>query len=95
MILSMSLSGEMDILLVPADVCIFRILCGFLDRELISHHVAFDPLFFFHHAQIDRLLALWDALHDQWVPGEEAHERKSLLSIRLSAIMRLIMSAFF
>jgi len=44
-------------------------------------NVAFDPLFFFHHAQVDRLLALWDVLHNDWVRGAEAKERECLLSM--------------
>lgn len=33
--------------------------------------VAFDPVFFLHHANVDRLLALWQTINpDQWVPTE-------------------------
>lgn len=50
----------------------------FPDRELILEPLAFDPLFWFHHAQVDRIIALWDVLHDKWVPGTDADERKPL-----------------
>jgi tyrosinase len=34
---------------------------------------AFDPIFFLHHCQVDRLLALWASVHpDVWVPPSEA-----------------------
>jgi len=34
---------------------------------------AFDPIFFLHHCQVDRLLALWSSAHpDVWVPATEA-----------------------
>jgi len=35
---------------------------------------AFDPIFFLHHCQVDRLLALWSSVHpDVWVPDEEVN----------------------
>ena len=36
---------------------------------------AFDPIFFLHHANVDRLLALWQAINpDTWVPGKSSAE---------------------
>ena len=34
-------------------------------------YLAFDPIFYLHHANVDRLLALWSAIHSNiWVtPG--------------------------
>jgi len=36
---------------------------------------AFDPIFFLHHCQVDRLLALWSNVHpDTWVPDNEVNQ---------------------
>ena len=36
---------------------------------------AFDPLFFLHHAQTDRLIAMWQILNpDSWITSEPAGE---------------------
>ncbi|CZT49606.1 uncharacterized protein RSE6_10479 [Rhynchosporium secalis] len=45
---------------------------------------AFDPVFWFHHCQVDRLWAFWQAFHpDEWFPkpqGDQlAEEQKDLL----------------
>ncbi|KAH9980084.1 hypothetical protein BGW80DRAFT_1273148, partial [Lactifluus volemus] len=35
----------------------------------------FDPIFFLHHANVDRLLSLWSAMHpDIWVTSTPAIE---------------------
>lgn len=34
--------------------------------------VAFDPIFYLHHCQVDRLLALWATVTGVWVPGADA-----------------------
>ncbi|KAH7403824.1 hypothetical protein BKA64DRAFT_461089 [Cadophora sp. MPI-SDFR-AT-0126] len=45
---------------------------------------AFDPVFWFHHCQVDRLWAFWQAFHPkEWFPepevGQLAEEKKDLL----------------
>ncbi|KAK7443486.1 hypothetical protein VKT23_015660 [Stygiomarasmius scandens] len=35
---------------------------------------AFDPIFWMHHAQIDRLLSLWSCIHSKWVPDSIGKE---------------------
>ncbi|KAF8333605.1 uncharacterized protein EI90DRAFT_3153759 [Cantharellus anzutake] len=48
-----------------------HVLVGVTDIFLVPY----DPLFFLHHAQVDRLLSLWKTLHeDQWVSGPELTE---------------------
>lgn len=32
---------------------------------------AFDPIFFLHHCNVDRLFAIWQALHpNSWIPDD-------------------------
>ena len=47
----------------------------FLDHDLTNQFAAFDPMFFLHHCQLDRLLSLWTTLNNgTWVPEPEARE---------------------
>lgn len=37
----------------------------------ILAYSAFDPIFMLHHCQVDRLFAMWQAIHpDSWIPAE-------------------------
>lgn len=46
---------------------------------------AFDPIFWFHHANIDRLIALWQAVYpDTYV--EPTQQRASTFTIQMGSI---------
>ncbi|KIW08130.1 uncharacterized protein PV09_01064 [Verruconis gallopava] len=39
---------------------------------------SFDPIFYFHHCNIDRQLAIWQTLHpNNWFDGSDVHDPKS------------------
>lgn len=45
--------------------------------SLLTHYfsTAFDPFFFIHHSQTDRLLSLWMAMHpDAWVTASKENK---------------------
>jgi len=42
---------------------------------MFTRSVAFDPLFMMHHANVDRILSLWQVIHpDVWVCRGSARE---------------------
>ena len=46
-------------------------------KQMVSHElIGFDPIFFLHHAQVDRLMSLWQAINPEvWVtPGSSGGE---------------------
>jgi len=52
-----------------------HVLVGGSGHMAVVPVAAFDPIFFLHHCQVDRLLALWSSVHpDLWVPDEEVND---------------------
>jgi len=45
-----------------------------IDERAIVLVAVFDPIFWMHHAQIDRLLSLWSCIHSKWVPDSIGKE---------------------
>jgi hypothetical protein len=55
---------------------------------LTSETSAFDPIFFLHHANVDRLLSLWSAVHPgEWVSPGPAQARRGSFTIRANAAL--------
>ncbi|KZS88975.1 Di-copper centre-containing protein [Sistotremastrum niveocremeum HHB9708] len=54
---------------------------GHMSETAVS---AFDPIFWFHHCNVDRLLAIWQTLYpDRWIPDPNTkgdHDDKALTS---------------
>ena len=52
---------------MPLQVC-YTIICLNHTSKLTACRTGFDPIFYLHHCQVDRILALWSALNpDVWV----------------------------
>ena len=41
--------------------------------------VAFDPIFYFHHCNVDRLYALWEYVYPDYWLGEGYYEKSKLV----------------
>lgn len=51
--------------------------CSYEDLYSFSRHLAFDPIFFLHHCNVDRILALWEHVYPLYWIGTKGYETPS------------------
>ena len=94
MIVFTSMSADQAICLTLALPVSIPTLINFL---FLFPSVAFDPIFFLHHANVDRMLSLWSALNpDVWVSKGDSEDGTFTLApgIQIDATTGMVHSLF-